>query len=345
MSTSLANQPDQIEDDGQILALPETLGSDNIRELLAICNALRQGDNIVLDARRYTFGSPIGLTLLKAAIHSHHPCRIKDIHWMGTSAASYLSRMNFFHNMNAASVNVPEQARHNRADRLVEISVLHHDGQVDELAQRLSQALTMSVLRECSQGEDTDFDQSVFCDPITYLISELLLNATTHAKRYRHETSKAWVAAQARPATPSKPAHIEIAVADDGCGVLRTLADKLQNKNSTAEAIRTAMQPNVSCNLGVDFSGLETSNQGVGLYVASDMIKQAGGRMQIISGDCMYDSAIRYRKDAYQELSDPWQGVAISISIPFDRIHSISPTISLDKIQPAPQSGIALNFS
>lgn len=345
MSASLAPTTDQAEDDAQILALPAILGSDNIRELLAICETLRQGDNFILDARRYSFGSPIGLTLLKAAIHSHHPCRIKDIHWMGTSPASYLSRMNFFNNVNAPSVHVPDQIRHNRADRLVEISVLHHDGEVDDLAQRLSQALTMSVLRECSQSEDTSFDQSVFCDPITYLISELLLNATTHAKRYRNETSRAWVAAQARPATPSRPAHIEIAVADDGCGVLRTLADKLQNKTSTAEAIRTAMQPHVSCNLGVDFTGEETSNQGVGLYVASDMIKQAGGRMQIISGDCMYDSAIRQRRSAYQELLHPWQGVAISISIPFDRIHCISPTISLDKIQTPPQSGFDLNFS
>lgn len=327
------------------ITLPRVLTTNNIDEVLSLCSSIRERNNLVLDAQNYTYASPIGLTLLKAAIHSQHPCRVSDIEWMETTRASYLSRMNFFVGVSAPSVEIANKQRHDRTDTLVELNKIHHEGEVDDVAHQLSNTLTQSVIRESAEYATPDFDSEAICNPIRYLISEILLNSTTHAKRYGNERSKAWVAAQALKATPRNSACIEIAIVDDGCGVLQTLADQLNDKNSTAEAIELAMTPYVSCNFGVDFMGQETTNQGVGLYVAKDMILQAGGRIQIISDNCMFDSSSSKRSGSYTMLDNSWNGVAISLTIPFDRIHEVSPTLSLDKIHVASQSGTALNFS
>lgn len=326
----------------ETIMLPSVLSANNIGEVLSLCSAIRASDNIILDAREYSYGSPIGLALLKSAIHSQHPCRVRDVVWMHIKRASYLSRMNFFVGVSAPSVEFLSQNRNDRTDQLVELNKIHHEGEVDDLASQLSEALAQSLLREAI---DSDFDRDAICNPIRYLISELLLNSTTHAKRHGNERSKAWVAAQALKATEYKSACIEIAIVDDGCGVLKTLADQLEDKTSTADAIELAMKPYVSCNFGVDFTGNETTNQGVGLYVAKDMILQAGGRVQIISDNCMYDSSSIRRNEAYTSFGDSWGGVAISLTIPFDRMHEVSPTRSLDKIGVGTQSESALNFS
>ncbi|MEQ6473993.1 ATP-binding protein [Comamonas sp. wu1-DMT] len=253
--------------------------------------------------------------------------------------------MDFFTNVSAPSTEIPEQNRRDRADRLVELTRLLDEGEVEGVATQISTALTQSFIREARANNVENFDKNAICDPISYLVAELLLNATTHAKRHGKVTSKAWISAQVLDATPQRAAQIEIAIVDDGCGMLRTLADQLEDNTSNAEAIEMAMRPLVSCNFGVDFAGQETSNQGVGLYVAKDMILEAGGRLQIISNNCLYDSSVRHRRSAYKNLPSNWSGVAISLTIPFGKIYGLKPSTSLDKIQNPPQSGIALNFS
>lgn len=263
---------------------------------------------------------------------------------MDRNRASYLKRMNFFDDVLSPSVALPDNHRNDRSDRLIELQKLQSDIDVDNHASRISSTLSRSLVREALRAEIENFDEGLITHPMSYLISEILLNATTHAKRHGHSRSKAWISAQALEATSYRPAQIEISIVDDGCGVYRTLADQLNGSNDIAAAIELAMKPMVSCNFGVDFSGEETSNQGVGLYVAKDLIQQAGGRLQIISDNCMYDSGTQYRRDQFTTMQYPWEGVAIGITIPFDKIYGLTPANSLDKIHIPGQSGVDLNF-
>lgn len=324
------------------ITLPEIMCRDNIEDILKVCKSIRTKENITLDAHKYRFASPIGLALLKAAIHSRHPCRVDDIVWLAKNSASYLQRMDFFSGIDAPSVEMPNYRRNDCSDRLIEIFQLSHEGMVEDLSKRITDALAESIKRSVLT---TEYDWSAACKHISYLISELLLNATTHAKRGQHsQRSAAWVCAQARGPQAHQPAEIEIAIVDDGCGVLYTLADQIDNKTSHPEAIQKAMQPLVSCNLGVDFDGRETANQGVGLYVAHDMIERAGGSMLMVSGDGIYRPGATKRKDNFQTIEQSWEGVAISLRIPFDRLHLIKPGESLDKIRHLIDSEPELNF-
>jgi len=328
-----------------VVKVPRVLDADNVEHVLRVCEQIRGCEQVVLDASEYVYCSPIGMTLLKSAMHSQHDCRVIDVIWMDIQRASYLSRMDFFSGVDAPSLVVQNGVRHDRTDRLIELQVVPNDLHVDEYADRIAQTLTKSLLREATVFQQDDFDEEKIIAPIRYLVSELLLNATTHSRRHGHHGAKAWMSAQARAATPKTAAWIEIAIVDDGCGVLRTLADQLNDRGSAAEAIETAMKPMVSCNLGIDMTGEETSNQGVGLYVAKDLILSAGGRLQIISDNCLYDSKIPTRSGQYRDLRNNWRGVAISITMPFDKIYGLNPTSSLDRISSTSDSGIALNFS
>lgn len=328
----------------ETIKIPKTLNSDNIHSLLQLCHNIRSKDRVILDASEYSYASPIGMTLLKAAIHSNHACRCTDIIWMDRKRASYLERMDFFENVTSPSIVLADTRRNDRSDRLIELQKLQSDIDVDDRASMISRTLSRSLIREASRAEVENFDEELITHPMRYLISEILLNATTHAKRHGHNRSKAWLSAQALEATAFRPAQIEIAIVDDGCGVYQTLADQLNGSNDVAAAIELAMKPMVSCNFAVDFNGEETSNQGVGLYVAKDLIQQAGGRLQIISDNCMYDSGVKYRKNQFRTMAHPWGGVAIGITIPFDSIYGLTPSDSLDKIHIPGQSGVDLNF-
>ncbi len=283
--------------------------------------------------------------MLKAAIHSHHECRIIDVQWMEVRRASYLSKTAFFRDVIAPSVEIRENKRLNEIGHIVEINRLLHDGDVDNCSVIIAKTLAQSCMRDAEIKKIDDFDEAALCDPIKYIVGELLLNATTHAKRHGHPRSKAWISARAVEANDNSAAQVEIAIVDDGCGMLRTLADQLENNTSNREAIELAMKAYKSCNYDVDFTGQETSNQGVGLYVAKDMILSAGGRLQIVSNDCMYDSKAPHRKVAFKTLDSEWGGVAIAIKVPVDNIYGSRPTVSLDKIMPATQSSTELNFS
>lgn len=326
------------------IKIPKILSADNINPLLRLCYEIRSNDEVILDASEYSYASPIGMTLLKAAIHSGHDCRCKDIIWMDRTRASYLKRMDFFEDVLSPSIVLADSQRNDRSDRLIELQKLLSDIDVDDCASMISRALSRSLIREASRAEIKDFDEGLITHPISYLISEILLNATTHSKRHGYNRSKAWISAQAREATRYRPAQIEIAIVDDGCGVYRTLADQLNGSNDIAAAIELSMKPMVSCNFGVDFNGEKTSNQGVGLYVAKDLILKAGGRLQIISDNCMYDSDQNHRRKQFRTMEHSWSGVAIGITIPFDNIYGLSPSDSLDKIHIPRQSGVNLNF-
>jgi len=316
------------------IRLPRTLSIKNIQETLAVCAQIRAHTGVILDARELAYISPLGMALLKAAIHSNHECRCDDIIWMQVKKASYLERMDFFDGFHCPSVELKNSNRNDQSSRLFEITQLNNDRQAEDIAPQVASTMSKSIEAEAKNAFiDTgeDFDIEKIFDPLRYLISELLLNATTHSKRHGHARSKAWVVAQ-----KSDESNLEIAIVDDGCGILRTLEHVLDGEDRTYEgAIQKAMQPLVSCNLGIDELGEETANQGVGLFVAKDMLQSAGGSMQIITGSAIYDSNLAHlpkRSQQFIQSNYSWDGVAVAITVPCVKIYGAKVANSLAKI-------------
>jgi hypothetical protein len=317
----------------QIL-LPRTLSIKNIQETIAVCSQIRANTGVILDASQLAYVSPLGMAMLKAAIHSNHECRCDDIVWMSVSKTSYLERMDFFGGVQCPGVDLPNNRRKDQSARLFEITLLSNDREAEDIAPKVASTMSKSIEAEAKNafmeiGEDFDIEK-IF-EPLRYLISELLLNATTHSKRHGNHRSKAWVVAQ-----KSTESNLEIAIVDDGCGILRTLEHVLNGEDRTHEgAIQKAMQPLVSCNLGIDEFGEETSNQGVGLFVAKDMLQSAGGSMQIITGSAIYDSNLSHlpkRSQQFTQSNYSWDGVAVAITVPCVKIYGAKVANSLAKI-------------
>ena len=314
------------------ILLPRMLCLSNIEETLKVCQEVRTNQNVVLDGQNYHYGSPLGLAMLKASLHSDHECRCKNIVWMPANKVSYLERIDFFEGVSCPGVQLTNNARKDQSARLFEITPMNNDLEAEDIATKVASTMSKSIEAEVkSKVLVQDFDIEKVTKPLRYLISELLLNATTHAKRHGRYKSKAWVAAQ-----KSSECNLEIAIVDDGCGILRTLLDQFEEDERTHEnALMKAMLPLTSCNLDVDEYGEETSNQGVGLFVAKDMLQRAGGSLQIITGNALYDSTLSYlpkRAQQFRRLQHHWDGVAVAITVPCTKIYGVKPADSLEKI-------------
>jgi hypothetical protein len=152
-------------------------------------------------------------------------------------------------------------------------------------------------------------------EPIQYVLSEVLENALTHARRDGYRHACVWLASQYFPAR----GEVHIGVVDDGCGMLATLRAHPDLRQETDHAaILMALQPRISCNRDLRLAGNESINQEVGLTTASRIAEHAGGGMLIVSGSGMHDT-----QGASGSFSYAWQGVALAIRFRRDQLLDI----------------------
>lgn len=294
------------------LSLPPQLGLMNTHRLFSLASQVQSwhGD-LVLDASALEFIDPLGLAVLGASlVPVVQQGGQVDMPWLSRHLTSYLHRMNFFADCQMPSVDEPWRQHRDQRDHLVELTRLRHEHEADEAACRLSHAMTGRLTpTEPAQLTDESFGQNEFTrinHPLQYVLTELLNNALSHARREGYGHADVWVTAQHYPSRDL----VRIAVVDNGCGMLSTLRwhPKLAAPTHTA-AIAAALMPRVSCNRDL-FTASESVNQGVGLTTSSRIAAAAGGRMLIVSGDGYHQTA-----GSARHLSSParWQGVAIGM--------------------------------
>lgn len=140
----------------------------------------------------------------------------------------------------------------------------------------------------------TDYDDKEF---FRYIISELINNAIDHGQ------SEVVASAQVFPNIN----EIEITVVDKGLGIYKTISRKYKVKN-VYEAIEKALEKGVSGAIDYVY-GTGHRNAGMGLYIVSKMVKDASGRMLIISDDIIYV----YPDKNIEKLNSPWKGTIVSL--------------------------------
>ena len=314
------------------IKLPKTLGVNYIRDLLQVCGKIRSStENVELDCSEVSFIDPLGLTLLSSTLETIDPSRKISMPWLSVNLTSYLSRMDFFLRRNIDGVDIIQQNRNNRKDRLVELTILTDSAESERVAERMATAITGSITKRTPKNDDfsnPDTEYYQYYDPIRYSISELLENALTHARRQGKITAAVWLAAQYY-----SPDRVHISVVDNGCGFLGSLSahPELQEKTHSA-AIQLALKPRISCNRDMGpFASSE--NQGVGLTTTYRISKESAGEILIASGDSLFhDSGEGYtrRNKRISSAGSYWQGVAISATftranLPLIRIPELLP--------------------
>ncbi len=252
------------------LVCPKLLTVDTPDSLVGLCGAaLAADDDVLLDARVLRFADPFGLAILGATFYMLQQ-RGQSARLSGLTEAvnSYLQRMDVFTGVELVDCAPARAIRHDRRDALVELTRIDQRGDIDRAANQLADALVgkmpdidPSEPRDEMTGENTADHISI---PISYALTELLNNAMSHARHKRHADARVWVASQYYRSS----GRLQLAVVDNGCGMLETLREhaalKGYSRKTDHAAILAALHPRVSCNrdLGV-FN--DTVNQGVGL--------------------------------------------------------------------------------
>lgn len=134
------------------------------------------------------------------------------------------------------------------------------------------------------------FDRSL-SNMLRYIFQETIRNVYEHA-----ETNEVWIAAQKWPSQNL----VEIAIADSGCGIQKSLGRKYQYEN--VDMIRIACKPGISAMSNHPYLLKDDvwRNSGYGLYALKMLPIMYEGSFLICSGD----RAIRYYTDVFGNINE-----------------------------------------
>lgn len=289
------------------IRLPNTIGTRDVGSLFSVAKRIleSQASRIDLNCQSVEFVEPFGLCVLVSALRRAGQRKV-GMNWLSTDMAGYMNRMKFFDAVDVEGVEIPLRFAKDHADKLVELVEITNPIECDQIAHRLANAITGTMMDPPSRASDSskNIDQQ-FWHPIWYSLSELLENSITHARRHGYLRSSVWVASQYYP----RSEIVRFSVVDDGCGFLTSLykVPELKEKSHGA-AIRAALLPKISSNRdGSEING--QINQGVGLTTTSKIAKAAQGGLVIVSGDGVHDTLRPFANRALT--TGFWQGAAI----------------------------------
>jgi hypothetical protein len=229
----------------------------------------------------------MGLCLLKhwfVELHSNNI--VLNLRNLSLAIESFLRRMDLFNDFPGVRFidRTSSNARRDMTGQLIELRSLHN---VDEIGPAASQIASTIVhgLPDIDRSPDPHLmrpsDGERIEDTLEYVFSEILLNALDHGTKQGYRAAHANIAAQYYP----NSRKLEVAILDNGCGLLETLRShpQMEGDISDSKAITIARRPRVSCNRDAEL-GLDTRNQGIGLTVCSQIALAAGGKWGIFSG-------------------------------------------------------------
>lgn len=296
---------------------PRTFAS-GANEILPFLSTLVDDESqaVVIDAARLRFVAPLGICGLAAGCHVlHERGQAVRIVGLSNSLENFFDRMDVFKYCHIE--HEPRVARAPMEDALVEVRCLATEGEANDVAVAIGNAMTGRIMRGQDDPEDPEGMQPRLSErlslPLNYVLSELLDNAVTHARRDGFGGAQVWVAANYYPSQ----GLVRMAVVDNGCGFLRSLAghEKVRGNPTDRHAIATALEPFVSCNREVGILD-SSANQGIGLTVSRDIAAASDGHIEVFSGS----GGVCTRPQRRFEGLPYWQGSALDVCLSRNRL-------------------------
>jgi len=301
---------------------------------------------LVCNGRHLKFIDPVGLclvALLGERLQQQGRKVILDA--FPETILSYLSRMDALKGA-FSFPHISSGVRRDRRAELVEVQTIANANDVDNVAGRLVCALMGGMPDVPSDVEPDEMSGLTPADeieiPLSYILTELLDNFFHHARAYGHGNAKPWVSAQYTPTSD----FIRLAIVDDGCGFLRSLADHpdLMEKDDK-HAILLALREGVSGHPAVLLMGHDhAANQGVGLTVVRKLAQRARGQCWICSGRSIV-SLGRDGKSVAQSGTTTWQGSMIAMQLRRTLLPGAQPQKIISELGGIAESGAAPLFT
>ena len=286
---------------------------------------------------------PLGLCLLTWVLRDARSYnQVIEFVDLDPSIDGYLQRMNVFQ---VAGIEREEHfRRHDRRSSLCEVRRIDDRDEVDPVSIDLANTLVGKLFpsyREAKPDEMTGrAPGDLAIRTIQYALSEIMGNSLSHGRRHGHHTAAALAAAQHF----SKPDMVAIAVIDDGCGLLGSLEKHPVLTAPTHEAaIQAALQPRVSCNPDVDLRPDDTANQGFGLTVVREIVREGNGNFYLATGDKALVS--RSKMEICWTIPE-WSGTLLVVELPRRSIDQIRIEDAIKRYYDQGNTGdITLNFT
>ena len=248
---------------------------------------------VLLDMTSNAFCSPTGITILAAAVEQlfAQGALVGGEIWMPRSplTVQYLQRMNL---LSELKVQMPEDFERREAKGFHPVTHVRSEDETPAATRALANAV-----QEHAKLDEESLGALKSC------LNEVVENVFYHAE----SPIDALVCAQAY----KKKKRTELVIADTGRGIRAALSEVPEYRERTTddcEAIKLALEKNVTTTGDI--------KRGIGLWVASEVIRRNEGELLILSRD----GGLRVDGDGAHDVTDHfWPGTLVVIEFRTDR--------------------------
>ena len=246
-----------------------------INDVMKICQDINDSiydDKITVDISNLTFAKPFAtaffareLKYIASVRKEHDLATFIQGHSAESMAISYLKFIGFFDLIGLHGIGEPMRTKITPHCSYIPITRYLYkrfepDINIDPMGQPVD--LIDPEAKEISRLFTIDSQPHKI---IQYIVCEIMRNAYEHSKTdYIYVWGQYW-----------RTGTIELAILDNGIGILSTLKRKYPNLSNEEDAIKKSLVAGVSC-ADFDIAKNKYGNSGFGLYVISELAKKYG---------------------------------------------------------------------
>jgi signal transduction histidine kinase len=320
-----------------MIELPALLLTANVSSVFQICAQLDGArDPVVCDASRLIVAEPMALCALIATLARMQRLG-RDVQVVGLSPQ--LRRQLEALDVLARTLHSSDDDRTSAYQGTLHVYRVRVEREGDEIANKIARAIASlipssrpasSALEPVQRYREIEF-------PLAYVFTELIDNALRHGRGRGYDYAGVWLSAQYHPPM----GLIRLAVADDGCGFLKTFQgrDDLRVQNH-AEAVRVGFRPFTSSKRDVGLFA-DTQHQGLGLTICRDLACRSEGTISVVTGNAWLMNP--GTESEQSKLAPFWQGAVLSVELRLPALNTINFFEIANKYNPDPDLPIRFN--
>jgi hypothetical protein len=260
------------------IQLPEQVYEERLYSFLLILNQDNSDSEVIVDFENVRYYIPAAIVALITKFYqwSAEGRSVRIINHSRCSAYKYLQRIDFFKN---CGLDLQETFyRHNSLGRFVPIKKIGNGchNVIDTISTEVATCLVPEM------AELFEPDETGFFDCIQYCVSELGSNVIQHSRGI------GFISAQ----YAEQSDYARISIADNGIGIRESFrfnsSPYWHDQMSDFDAIKKALEPEVSCKSHLRSGWFSNENAGVGLSLISSIASRLQGNFIIASGSCFY---------------------------------------------------------
>ncbi len=158
---------------------------------------------------------------------------------------------------------------------------------------------------------------------LRYVLAELLYNANEHGRRdFKWRNRRLITPAVLQFSWYEQANEIGIIVADIGVGIHAHLSQAYPSIANEEEALRLAVQPEISGTFGKHDPYSNRNNAGMGLFLSSSIVRRLRADMHIVSGNAVLH--ISPNDLTSHTLNSRWNGTFVYISMRLDQSYNFA---------------------